>query len=212
MDERLRRTSALSLVVVSICACQGPAQLDFPPLPVEDVIPVDVVPQAGRNLPNQCPSISESSRPTVEPQVVAVNAGQNVIVTVSPSYPAVAQERCISGWAAFEFAISADGQVQNPQLIAMHPETIFQTASLRALRKWKYKPVNGEAQTTAFGGCALFFFQHPLHPLNYGADVDPFPLMCPYPTPEHSHPHGPFPRGPLLVPLPEVWIPLLQFE
>lgn len=53
MDEILRRAGALSLAIVSICACQESAQVEYSPLPIEEVIPDDVIPQAGRTLPNQ---------------------------------------------------------------------------------------------------------------------------------------------------------------
>ena len=206
MDEMLRRASAWSLAIVSICACQGSGQVEHSPLPIEEVIPDDVIPQAGRSLPNQCPSISESPTPTAEPQVIAFNAGQRVIVTVTPGYPTTAWERCISGWAAFEFAISADGRVQDPKLITAHPADIFRTTSLKALRKWYYEPMNSEVQATAFGGCALFFFHHPLHPVKSDAVGAAFPIKCPYQS------YGLSLRGPLEVPLYEIPIPIPGFE
>jgi len=206
MGKMLRWTSALSLAVVSICTCQGSAQVEFAPPPIEEVIPDDVIPQAGRKLPNQCPSISDSSKPTAEPQVIVVNAGQRVIVTVTPGYPTGAWERCISGWTAFEFAISADGRIEDPKLITAHPVDIFQTTSLKALRKWYYEPMNSESQVAAFGGCALFFFHHPLQPLKSDAVGAALPIKCPYQS------YGPPPRGPLEVPLYEIPIPIPGFE
>lgn len=62
------------------------------------------------------------------------------IVRVNPQYPIRAAEREIEGWVEVEFTISAAGTVKDPIVVGSNPSTIFNSAALRAIRKWKYSP------------------------------------------------------------------------
>jgi len=62
------------------------------------------------------------------------------IVRVNPQYPLRASERGIEGWVEVEFTISKLGTVKDPRVINSHPSSIFDRATLKAIRKWKYNP------------------------------------------------------------------------
>jgi protein TonB len=62
------------------------------------------------------------------------------IVRVEPQYPLRASERGIEGWVEVEFTISKLGTVKDPRVTNSHPSSIFDRATLKAIRKWKYNP------------------------------------------------------------------------
>jgi len=62
------------------------------------------------------------------------------LVRVEPTYPIRAAERGIEGWVIVEFTISPRGTVVDPRVLASEPSTIFNSAALRAVKKWRYNP------------------------------------------------------------------------
>jgi len=62
------------------------------------------------------------------------------LVRVNPQYPFQARDRGIEGWVEVEFTISTAGTVKNPVVVDSHPGGVFDRASLRAIRRWKYRP------------------------------------------------------------------------
>jgi len=68
------------------------------------------------------------------------------LVRIEPDYPLRARQRGIEGWVAIEFTISAAGTVSEAVVIRSHPGSIFDSAAIAAVRKWKYQPqiVNGQ--------------------------------------------------------------------
>ena len=61
------------------------------------------------------------------------------LVRVQPQYPSRALSMGIEGWVDVEFTISAAGTVVDPVVIES-TSSVFHTATLRAVRKWKYNP------------------------------------------------------------------------
>lgn len=61
------------------------------------------------------------------------------LVRVQPVYPSRANALGIEGWVEVEFTISAAGTVVDPVVVASS-SGIFHSATLRAIRKWKYRP------------------------------------------------------------------------
>ena len=62
------------------------------------------------------------------------------VVRVDAQYPLRAEERGIEGWVELEFTISAQGTVKDARVLRSKPKGVFDRASLRAVRKWKYNP------------------------------------------------------------------------
>lgn len=61
-------------------------------------------------------------------------------VQIAPRYPRNLQERGIEGFVDLMFDITPSGRTDNIRVLNAEPEGLFESASIRALRKWKYKP------------------------------------------------------------------------
>lgn len=62
------------------------------------------------------------------------------LVRINPQYPRVAAQDGVEGWVRVRFDISPEGQVRNARVIGAKPRGVFEQATLRAIRKWKYRP------------------------------------------------------------------------
>lgn len=63
------------------------------------------------------------------------------IVRVAPRYPSRALSRGIEGWVLLEFTISEIGMAVDPVVIDADPRGVFDSSALRAVAKWKYRPM-----------------------------------------------------------------------
>ena len=88
------------------------------------------------------------------------------IVKVQPVYPRRALSRGMSGWVIVEFTVTAQGTVRDPVIVSNcawikgprsegecedNPNSIFDSAAVRAAEKFKYKPkvIDGQPVDTA---------------------------------------------------------------
>jgi protein TonB len=62
------------------------------------------------------------------------------LVRIPPQYPRIASRRGIEGVVTVSFTITKDGQVRDPIVITAKPENIFDSAAIKAILKWKFKP------------------------------------------------------------------------
>jgi protein TonB len=69
------------------------------------------------------------------------------IVKVAPIYPRRAQTRGITGYCIVEYTVTKSGSIRDPQPVDCSPSGVFESASVKAAEKFKYKPrvVDGEA-------------------------------------------------------------------
>jgi len=69
------------------------------------------------------------------------------IVKVAPIYPRRAQTRGITGYCIVEYTVTASGAIRDPEAVDCQPSGVFESASVKAALKFKYKPrvVDGEA-------------------------------------------------------------------
>ena len=69
------------------------------------------------------------------------------IVKVAPIYPRRAQSRGITGYCIVEYTVTASGAIRDPQPVDCQPSGVFDSASVKAAEKFKYKPrmIDGEA-------------------------------------------------------------------
>ena len=69
------------------------------------------------------------------------------IVKVAPIYPRRAQTRGITGYCIVEYTVTKTGSIRDPQPVDCQPSGVFESASVKASLKFKYKPrvVDGEA-------------------------------------------------------------------
>ena len=68
------------------------------------------------------------------------------IVRIEPKYPKQAAEQNIEGSVVLGFTINADGSTDNIKVISADPQGVFDSEAIRALKKWRYKPVSNPAQ------------------------------------------------------------------
>lgn len=68
------------------------------------------------------------------------------MVKVAPMYPRRAQSQGIEGHCTVEYTVTQTGAVRDPVPVDCSPKGIFESASVSAASKFKYKPrvVNGE--------------------------------------------------------------------
>lgn len=68
------------------------------------------------------------------------------IVKVAPIYPRRAQSRGVEGYCVVEYTVTKSGAIRDPQPIDCQPSGYFESASVKAALKFKYKPrvVDGE--------------------------------------------------------------------
>lgn len=68
------------------------------------------------------------------------------IVKVAPIYPRRAQSRGVEGYCTIEYTVTKSGAIKDPQAVDCQPSGYFESASIKAALKFKYKPrvVDGE--------------------------------------------------------------------
>ncbi|HUH36969.1 MAG TPA: energy transducer TonB [Spongiibacteraceae bacterium] len=68
------------------------------------------------------------------------------IVKVAPIYPRRAQSRGVTGYCIVEYTVTKTGAIRDPQPVDCQPSGYFESASVKAALKFKYKPrvVDGE--------------------------------------------------------------------
>ena len=71
------------------------------------------------------------------------------MVRINPQYPRNELIAGVEGWVKVKFTVEADGSVSSPKIMESKPPRVFDTAALRAIKNWKFKPkvVNGVAVT-----------------------------------------------------------------
>ncbi len=70
-----------------------------------------------------------------------------IVRSVTPDYPQKAQRRQIEGFVDLHFTVDAAGQVVDVSVVKAEPADMFDDAAVRALKRWKFKPlqIDGEA-------------------------------------------------------------------
>ncbi len=72
--------------------------------------------------------------------VSASDAEYLPIVVIQPQYPNRALQRGIEGWCQVMFTVDENGGVQDAVVVDADPPEIFDSASLRALSRFKFNP------------------------------------------------------------------------
>jgi TonB family protein len=71
---------------------------------------------------------------------------RKAIVKITPRYPEVAKRMNLVGSVKVEIVISPEGKIKNTTVVGGHP--IFISATMDALREWKYEPAKTETVAT----------------------------------------------------------------
>ena len=60
---------------------------------------------------------------------------------VNPVYPEAARKRGIEGWVELAFTVTTNGTVEDIEVRNASPAQVFEDSAIRALRGWRFKPV-----------------------------------------------------------------------
>ena len=115
---------------------EPPPDLDTPDMDMDvDVEVVNVAPVAKVDV-----AISTTGMATSDGEYLP-------IVKVAPIYPRRAQTRGITGYCIVEYTVTTSGAIRDPRPVDCQPEGVFESASVKAALKFKYKPrvVDGQA-------------------------------------------------------------------
>jgi len=124
---------------------QKPDKVEDPETPPPDMSTPDFDMDMDMNVVNLAPAtrvevaISGSGMSTSDGEYLP-------IVKVAPIYPRRAQTRGIEGYCIVEYTVTRQGSIRDPQPVDCQPSGVFETASVKAAEKFKYKPrvVDGE--------------------------------------------------------------------
>jgi|TARA_B110000305_G_C19450343_1_gene647505 protein TonB len=120
------------------------------PPPPDLVTPELQAPPQAPNLNIDFPDISvptDFKGAFLGPQNQGGNSQVIPLVRINPQYPRNELLAGVEGWVKVKFTVDADGSVSSPKIMESKPPRVFDTAALRAIMKWKFKPkvVNGVA-------------------------------------------------------------------
>lgn len=121
-----------------------PEKVDDPEQPPPDLPTPDMDMDMDLNVVNTAPraqievSISSSG--------ISGDGEYLPIVKVAPVYPRRAQTRGISGYCIVEYTVTRTGSILDPRAVDCQPSGVFESASISAAEKFKYRPrvVDGE--------------------------------------------------------------------
>lgn len=86
----------------------------------------------------------------------------NTLMTLSkiyPKYPRRAKLTKKEGSVEVQFQIDANGYVHNPMILKATPEGLFERSALRAIKKWRFKPIKGADPTTLTDATITFNYR-----------------------------------------------------
>lgn len=121
-----------------------PEQVDDPEEPPPDLPTPDMDMDMDLNIVNTAP------RASIEVQISSTGISGDgeylPIVKVAPVYPRRAQTRGISGYCIVEYTVTRTGSIRDPRAVDCQPAGMFESASISAAEKFKYRPrvVDGE--------------------------------------------------------------------
>lgn len=122
-----------------------PEKVEDPEEPPPDLEPIDFDTDIDMNVANTAPTTGIDLK--LSSSGMSSGDGEYLpIVKVAPIYPRRAQTRGISGYCIVEYTVTKTGSIRDPQAVDCQPSGIFESASVKAAEKFKYKPrvVDGE--------------------------------------------------------------------
>jgi protein TonB len=122
-----------------------PEKVEDPEEPPPDLQPLEVDFDTNMDVANIAPNAGVQ----VEISSSGMSSGDGEylpIVKVAPIYPRRAQTRGITGYCIVEYTVTKSGSIRDPQPVDCQPSGVFESASVKAAEKFKYKPrvVDGE--------------------------------------------------------------------
>ncbi len=124
---------------------QKPEKVEDPEEPPPEIQPLEFDMDMDTNVANLAPSTSVD----IELSSSGMSSGDGEylpLVKVAPIYPRRAQTRGITGYCIVEYTVTKTGSIRDPQPVDCQPQGVFESASVKASLKFKFKPrvVDGE--------------------------------------------------------------------
>jgi TonB family protein len=69
--------------------------------------------------------------------------------TVQPIYPEAARKKGVEGWVELAFTVTPNGTVENVEVRNASPANVFDDAAVRAIRGWRFEPVERDGERVA---------------------------------------------------------------
>jgi len=116
-----------------------PEKVEDPEEPPPELEPISFDTNMDMNVVNTAPQAKVSLNLTAS----GMSSGDGEylpIVKVAPIYPRRAQTRGITGYCIVEYTVTTTGAIRDPQAVDCDPPGMFDSASVKAAEKFKYKP------------------------------------------------------------------------
>ncbi len=124
---------------------QKPDKVEDPEEPPPEIQPLEFDMDMDTNIANVAPTTAVDI--SINTSGMSSGDGEYLpIVKVAPIYPRRAQTRGITGYCIVEYTVTKSGSIRDPQPVDCQPQGVFESASVKASLKFKYKPrvVDGE--------------------------------------------------------------------
>lgn len=112
--------------------------------PVAAPVPVATAPVAPAPAPVEAPKTvavaAASSAAAVATSAALPPVALKRIKTVTPTFPAEAKKRNVSGWVEVVFTVNPEGKVENAKVQDSEPKQVFDFAALQAIEQWRFEP------------------------------------------------------------------------
>ena len=89
--------------------------------------------------------------------ISAMDAEYLPIVVIQPQYPNRALQRGIQGWCHVRFTVDENGGVVDPVVVDADPPDIFDSASLRAVQRFRFNPRTKDGKPVRTPGVEYVF-------------------------------------------------------
>lgn len=121
-----------------------PEKVEDPEEPPPDLPTPDMDMDMDLNVVNTAPRASVDVK--ISATGISGDGEYLPIVKVAPVYPRRAQTRGISGYCIVEYTVTRTGSIRDPRAVDCQPSGVFESASVAAAEKFKYRPrvVDGE--------------------------------------------------------------------
>ena len=116
-----------------------PEKVEDPEEPPPELEPISFDTNMDMNVVNTAPQAKVSLN--LSASGMSSGDGEYMpIVKVAPIYPRRAQTRGITGYCIVEYTVTTTGAIRDPQAVDCQPAGMFDSASIKAALKFKYKP------------------------------------------------------------------------